>query len=95
MDGHYFIGQYILDALPGFGAEKEISQQTEGFDVEYGYSSMLSMLFQIAVGAFAAWLSWQKNEKVPTVGRCLYAFFAFIFAPIYLLYYVFRYKLMA
>jgi len=71
--------------------DDETSSQTGGAN---GASYYIAMLIQIAIGVFAAYLSWQCNSMQNTFARVMYAIISYLFSGIYLIYYFVYRKLM-
>lgn len=55
----------------------------EGFKLSY-----VPTIISMGLSAYGAFLSWTCNAGLPTASRVLYAFFAWLFGLMYIIFYV-------
>lgn len=74
--------------LDRFAKKTEKKAKKEGFMSPAGSTALL--LVELAVACFAAYLSWSCNTAagIGAALKVLYAFFAFVFGFLYLIFYV-------
>ena len=69
------------------GAHNEVENaKTEGFYFQDGYNNLMNFI-GFLLGLYAAYLSWMCNPTLPTAQRAAWAFLAFLFGFLYLIYF--------
>jgi hypothetical protein len=53
-----------------------------------GQITQTNFILSILIGLFCIQLSWSCSSQEPTALRVMYAFFAFMFGPVYLVYWL-------
>jgi hypothetical protein len=87
MDAHYIIK--YLSNLESSNEDKNKNSKVEKFDMSSS-ASLLSNLVSLAIGGYAAYLSYECNTRhnMDETMKVIYAALAFFFGLFYLLYYL-------